>query len=165
MPVGKPTVVPNTTTPAELDAVTRVQLVDAAGTGVLEPDGALSDAVVQFSVEDPVDSAGVTVPIKFAKIDATSDGDNSVVAAVALKKIRVLGYAFSVTAAGTVDFESDEGSDVVLARFSLAANGGASYAGGIDCPAFETAAGSALFCTVGAGVDAKGHLTYIEIDA
>jgi hypothetical protein len=51
MPVGKPTVVPNTSAPAALDAVTRVQIVTEAGTDVIEPGGGTISAAVDTAAQ------------------------------------------------------------------------------------------------------------------
>ena len=121
------------------------------------------EVAARRTAADPVDASGAPVAIKFARINATADGANTVVAAVTGKKIRVLGYALSVTAAGTIAIQDTAGVPAVLAQFALAANGGVSYAGGLDAPAFETAVGQGLQVNVPAGVDALGHLVYLEI--
>lgn len=113
---------------------------------------------------DPiVNSSAVAVPIKFARINATLDGDNTVVAGVATKKLRVLGYAATATGAETITFKS-AGATVIGEVISSGNGGGDSYAGGVDAPAFETAAGEALVVNNPvAGIDTKGHLSYIEV--
>lgn len=98
--------------------------------------------------------------IKFANLAATSDGDNTVVAAVTGKRIVVLGYAFTVTAQGTVTFKD---SSSTFGSHEVAQYGGVAYAGGLDAPAFATAAGAALVVNVDTNVDALGHITYIEV--
>lgn len=94
----------------------------------------------------------------FTKLDAQADGDNTIIAGVAGKQIRVLGYHLMATGAGTVIFK-----DAIdfRAYFSLAANGAATYAGTHDAPAFDCAVGQALTVTNPAGVDTKGHITYV----
>jgi hypothetical protein len=119
-------------------------------------------AVVRTTL-DPLDGAGATVPIKFARVNATADGDNTIIAAVAGKKLRVLGYALVATAAGTISVQDSAGSPAILAQFPLAANGGVSYGGGFDAPAFETPVGNGLEINNPAGVDTLGHLTYVEV--
>lgn len=101
--------------------------------------------------------------VKYVRVNATSDGDNTVVAAVASKKIRVLGYNLTVTGAGTVLMQDTAGTPVVHASFIMPANGVISYAGGPLAPAFETAAGAGLEISNPAGVDTLGHLTYVEV--
>lgn len=112
---------------------------------------------------DPVDGAGTAVTIKFARVNATADGDNTIIAAVGGKKIRVLGYALTVTAAGTITLQDTQATPVIAAQFSLAAQGGVAYAGGLDAPAFETASGFGLEINNPAGVDTLGHITYLEL--
>jgi len=101
--------------------------------------------------------------VKFARIDATADGDNEIVAAVAGKSIRVLGYALSVSAAGLISLQDTAGTPVVHGQFDLADNGVVSYAGGINAPAFETAEGEGVEIENPAGVDTLGHMTYVEV--
>lgn len=111
---------------------------------------------------DPVVTSGaVAVPIKFANVNATADGDNTIVSGVASKKLRVLGYMLVLTAAGTVQFKS--ATTTIKGRLRAAADGGASYAGGVDAPAFETDTAEAIVFNNPAGVDVVGHLTYIEV--
>lgn len=99
-----------------------------------------------------------SLPVEHVRLNAASDGDNAVVSAVTGKKIRVLAYAFTASAAGEVTFQNTAGTPAVYAVFDLAANGGVSYGGPV--PAFETAAGTGLEINCAAGVDATGHLTY-----
>lgn len=98
--------------------------------------------------------------IQFAAINATADGDNTVVAAVASKKIRVINYVFSSTAAGVLSVTSGA-AGALLAKYTLAVNGGDVFRGDVDSPAFETAAGQALVFNNAVGQDILGHLAYI----
>lgn len=100
---------------------------------------------------------------KYARINATADGDNTVIAAVPGKQIRVLGYVITATAAGVITFQDSAASPVVFATHSLGINGGVSYAGGDDAPAFETAQGVGVEINNPAAVDTVGHLTYSEV--
>lgn len=101
--------------------------------------------------------------VKYARVNASADGDNVVIAAVAGKALRVLGYLLTASAAGTVTVQDTAGSPVVFASFAMAANGSLSYEGGLAAPAFETAVGVGLELSNGAGVDTLGHITYLEI--
>jgi hypothetical protein len=107
--------------------------------------------------------AVVTGEVKHAIINATSDGDNAVVAAVAGKQILVIGFFVSATAAGLILLQDTAASPVVHARLSLGINGSASYAGGLHAPAFKTAAGTGLEVSNPASVDVHGFVTYIEV--
>lgn len=100
---------------------------------------------------------------KYARIDATSDGDNTVIEGVANKRIVVLGYAINVNAAGVVKFQDSAGSPAIFAVFEFADGGGATYTGGLECPAFEVALGNGLELNCAAGVDGTGHLTYVLV--
>lgn len=131
--------------------------------GAVETAGANRQEVgARQIVDNPIDAAGTALAVKFARINATADGDNTVVAAVASKKIRVCGYALSVTAAGTISLQDTATTPAVHAQFSLAANGVVSYAGDCNAPAIETAAGEGVEVNNPTGVDTLGHLTYVE---
>ena len=101
--------------------------------------------------------------IKYAMVEAAADGANELVAAVASKKIVVIGYVLSVDVAGVITVQDDTGTPVELAKLSLATDGVASYSGGINAPAFETSVGKALDLDNPAGTDTFGHVTYIEV--
>lgn len=100
---------------------------------------------------------------KFARVNATADGDNLIVAAVATKRLRVISYALVVSAAGTITIQDTAGAPVIFAQFPLAANGGISYAGGLDAPAFESGPGLGIEINNPVGVDTLGHITYVEV--
>ncbi len=97
---------------------------------------------------------------KFAAISAASSGDNTVVALVSGKKIRVLSYVLVADGAVTAKFQSD--ATDLTGAMSFAANGGASVP---FCPVghFETASGVALQLNLGGAVGVRGHLTYVEV--
>jgi hypothetical protein len=116
------------------------------------------------ALTDPlVDSSGTPVLIKYVSVNATLDGDNPIISAVASRKIVVLGYVLTATAAGTITIQDTAGTPNVIARIRSGADGGgASYAGGIDAPAFETISGNGLEINCSAGLDCLGHISYIE---
>jgi hypothetical protein len=132
-------------------------------------DGAATDASVaaplpvQASVESNQMTAGGTVVTpKYAIIDAATSGDNTLVAAVTAKKVRVLA-AFLV-AAGTVNvrFESGAGGTALTGQMNLVANTGFALPYN---PAgwFETASNTLLNCELSAAISVDGCLTYIEV--
>lgn len=92
----------------------------------------------------------------YVRVNATADGDNTVIPAVALKRIRVISYAVLVTSSGTLSMQGTD--NVVHASFPFAANGGVSYGG--PTAAFETNVGCGLEVSTAGGQDAGGHLTY-----
>jgi hypothetical protein len=100
---------------------------------------------------------------KFAAIDAATSGDNTIVAAVSSKKIRVLS-AFLI-AAGTVNarFESGAGGTALTGQMNLVANSG------FVLPFnpigwFQTAATTLLNLELSGAVSVDGALTYVEVD-
>jgi len=107
----------------------------------------------------PISNTGYGIVPKYADIDVASAGDNTIVAAVTGKKIRVLQYALVVSAATTVIWKS--GTTPITGDMPFAANGG------ISSPfspsgLFETSAGEALVLNLSAGNPVSGHLVYTE---
>lgn len=106
--------------------------------------------------------AGVPVTIKYAIIDAAGSGDNTLLAAVTSKKIRVLS-AFLVSA-GTVNvrFESGAGGTALTGQMNLVANTGFVLPynpGGW----FETASNTLLNLELSGAVSVDGSFSYIEV--
>lgn len=99
---------------------------------------------------------------KFAAIDAATSGDNTLVAAVASKKVRVL--ALFLVAAGAVNarFESGAGGSALSGQMNLTTNSGFCLPFN---PAgwFETAANTLLNLELSGAVSVDGCLTYIEV--
>ncbi len=118
---------------------------------------------VQATLESNQMTAGGTVVTpKFAIIDAATSGDNTLLAAVTAKKIRVL--ALFLVAAGTVNvrFESGAGGTALTGQMNLVANTGFSLSYN---PAgwFETAGNTLLNLELSAAISVDGALTYIEV--
>jgi hypothetical protein len=105
-------------------------------------------------------SGATALTPKFAIIAEASANDNEVVAAVALKKIRVLSYVLVANAAVNAKWRSATTDKSGL--LYLAANGGAA-SGYSPVGHFETAAGEALNLHLSGAVAVGGHVTYIEI--
>lgn len=99
---------------------------------------------------------------KFAVIAASSSGDNTLVSAVASKKIRVLSYVLVANAAVNAKFQSATGGDISGLLY-CAANTGAS-SGFSPVGHFQTAANEDLQLNLSGAVAVGGHLTYIEVD-
>jgi hypothetical protein len=100
--------------------------------------------------------------IKRAVISAASSGDNTLVAAVTDKKIRVLEFTLVVASAVTVRFESAASGTAITGVMSLAANAGISTTW---CPVghFETISGQLLNLELGGAVQVSGWLVYQEV--
>lgn len=99
---------------------------------------------------------------KFAAITSASSGNNTVVAAVTSKKIRVLAAVF--TSSGTVNgkFQSGASGTDLTGLFYMVANVGAVLPFN-PVGWFETAAGVLLNFNLSGGVTTGGCLTYIEV--
>jgi hypothetical protein len=101
--------------------------------------------------------------LKYLLVQALADGANVLVAAVAGKRVKVISYVFTIaTAAGTLILEETGGTG--LAKFSVAINGGVSFAGNYDGPAFQTAIGQGLQTNNPTGLDVYGHIAYLLLD-
>lgn len=105
--------------------------------------------------------------MKYAVINASSSGSNTVIAAVTGKRIRVLSYV--IVAAGDVTATWQSASTAISGGMALAANGGAAPSAGQATPGgligqFETNQGEALNLNLSAAVSVAGHLTYIVTD-
>lgn len=100
---------------------------------------------------------------KFAVIDAATSGDNTLVAAVASKKIRVL--SLFLVSSGTVNarFESGAGGTALTGQMNLVANSGFTLPFS-PLGWFETAANTLLNLELSGAVSCDGCLTYIEVD-
>ena len=100
--------------------------------------------------------------IKHAVINTAGADSDEVVAAVSGKRIRVLAYVLSASAAATLTWKSA----------TTAISGGLEFVGAAlvpfsagFCPVghFQTAAGEALNLESDAAGDFDGHLVYIEV--
>lgn len=105
--------------------------------------------------------------MKYAVINASASGSNTIVAAVTNKRIRVLSY--TMIAAGDVTVTWRSASTAISGPMALATNGGAAPSAGQATPAgligqFETNQGEALNLNLSAAVAVGGHITYIVTD-
>lgn len=98
---------------------------------------------------------------KFAAISASSSGDNTVVAAVTSKKIRVLRYHFTSNGTVNAKWKSSTTSDLTGLHYMIQyASAGGSFA---PVGLFETVAGEALTLNLSGAVAVGGSVTYIEV--
>ncbi len=98
---------------------------------------------------------------KFAAISASSSGDNTVVAAVTSKKIRVLRWSLSSNGSVNAKWKSATAGDITGLRYLTQY----ASAGGAYCPVglFETTAGEGLVLNLSGAVAVGGELTYLEV--
>lgn len=105
---------------------------------------------------------GTIVTPKFAVINVSSSGDNTIVATDSVHKIRVLTYSIVVDAAVAVKWVNGTAGTAVTGAMSCAANGG------ISTPFspvghFETGTTANLVLNLSGAVGARGHCTYVLI--
>lgn len=101
---------------------------------------------------------------QYAAVAASSSGDNTLVAAVAGKKIRVLAFTLYAGGAVTVRFESGAGGTALSGQMALAAAGQFVSGGFVPVGWFETAAGALLNLELSGAVSVAGMLTYVLVD-
>lgn len=108
------------------------------------------------------DSAVVNREVKYAKIDAASAGDNTLVAAVASKQIRVLSLFYMASGVTTVRFESGASGTALTGQLEHIAQTGMVLPFNED-GWFETAAGQLLNMELSGAVSVDGALSYVEV--
>lgn len=97
--------------------------------------------------------------VRTAAINATTTaGDNTIVAANANSRIKVIGYVLVAAAATTATWKV--GTTAVSGAMSLAANGGVSAPINETTAWFSTAVNEGLVLTLGAGA-VQGHVVYV----
>lgn len=107
------------------------------------------------------DDLGNVLTVKYAPIDVATLGDNTIVALVAGKKLRVINWVAVVSAAVSIRWKSGAATNLSGAM-ALAANGGAAP-GEAAHGHFETAAGVALVLNLSAAQQVSGYLAYVEV--
>lgn len=121
-----------------------------------------SSVVANVHDTTAISSGGDVLTPKFAVIDHATNGNNTLVAAVTGKKIRVLDIVLISSGTTTVRFQSGAGGTALTGQMSLTAQSG--LAPGF-CPVghFETAAGALLNMELNAAVSIDGWLVYVEV--
>ncbi|MBN1315457.1 MAG: hypothetical protein JXA42_08315 [Anaerolineales bacterium] len=117
-------------------------------------------ALLKGLLQQFVTPSGIT--IQRAAISASSSGDNTLVAAVTAKKIKVVSMKLIVSGDVDIRFESGTGGAALTGVMSLAQDGN-----GFVLPAalpgfhwFETGAGQLLNLELSVAVQVSGCLTY-----
>jgi hypothetical protein len=103
------------------------------------------------------------IATKYAKVDAASNGDNTIVAAVTAKKIRVLAGVLTMTGtAVTLRFESAAGGTALTGQMTPAQGQTITIP---YCPVghFETVAGELLNLELGGAQSVDGWIVYCEV--
>lgn len=136
---------------------------DSSGVAVyVQPGGGAVFSTISADRTDAIYNSSVSITPKFAAISASSSGDNTLVAAVAGKKIRVLAMHFVCASAVDVRLEDGAGGTALTGVASYAANSGLVLP---YCPVghFETSSNTLLNMELGGAVQVSGSLTYIEV--
>lgn len=96
--------------------------------------------------------------ITFAPIDCSSSGPNTIVAADATKKIRVIGYV--LTASAAVNARWKRAATNLSGLLYLDTKGGVSH--NCEDGALETAINEALVLDLSSAVAVGGHVAYVK---
>lgn len=101
-------------------------------------------------------------PLKRVAVNFAGNGNNTLVAAVTGKKIRVISGLFMAAGTLTVTFQSGAGGTGLTGAISLVANVGFVLSES-ELGHFETAAATLLNAATSAGIQVSGYLNYIEV--
>lgn len=149
-------VIATVTTVTTVSAVTAITNALPAGTNLL---GKISASPETSTIYD-----GTTaLTPKFAVIAASSSGNNTLVAAVSSKKIRVLAYNFMGNGAVNAKFQSGAGGTDLTGLKYIAAAGGGLVAPFNPAGWFETASNTLLNLNLSGAVAVGGELVYVEV--
>lgn len=128
-----------------------------------QPLTATTDTVGSTDRTDKMLDGTTLVTPKYALIDAAASGNNTLVAAVADKKIRVLDVVLIASGAVVARFESGASGTALTGQMELSKNGG--FAPGFSPVGhFETATNTLLNLELDSTTSVDGWLVYIEVD-
>lgn len=154
---------------AKLDAATAIDQTTPGTTNgvvILDSSGNAIDQSATVNVAQDVNAmknGSTSLTPKFAKIAAASSGNNTVIAAVTGKKIRVLSYNFMGNGAVNAKFQDGAGgTDLTGLKYIAAAGQGISVA---HSPVgwFETTANTLLCLNLSGAVAVGGEIVYVEV--
>ena len=106
--------------------------------------------------------ATASVQVKYAKIDAATSGNNTIVAAVSGKKIRVLSLFYLASGTVTCTWQTAAGGTALTGGLQHTAQTGAVLPFNED-GWFETVAGDLLNLSLNSATSVDGALSYIEV--
>jgi hypothetical protein len=112
---------------------------------------------------DIIKSGATSLTPKFAAISASTSGDNTIVAAVTGKKIRVLAYNLMGAGAVNARFQTAAAGAYLTGLKYIAAAGGGISAAFNPVGWFETAAGDLLNLELSGAVAVGGEIVYVEV--
>ena len=124
---------------------------------------ATTDTITAKLATDAIQNGTTALTPKFATIAAASSGNNTIVAAVTSKKIRVLGWNMVANGAVNAKWQSGAGGTDLTGLYYCAAAGG-----GISVPFnpvgwFETGSNTLLNLNLSGAVAVGGCLVYVEV--
>lgn len=124
---------------------------------------ATTDTITAKLATDTIQNGTTALTPKYAKISASSSGNNTVVAAVTSKKIRVLGWNLVGNGAVNAKWQDGAGGTDLTGLYYVAAAGG-----GISVPFnpvgwFETSSNTLLNLNLSGAVAVGGSLCYVEV--
>lgn len=108
-------------------------------------------------------NGATTLTPKYAKIAASASGNNTLIAAVTGKKIRVLAYNFMGAGAVNAKFQDGAGGTDLTGLKYIAAAGGGICAPFNPVGWFETTAATLLNLNLSGAVGVGGEITYVEV--
>lgn len=111
---------------------------------------------------DIIEAGNRQLTPKFAIIDHATSGDNTIVAAVATAKIRVVALFIASAGTATVRFEDGAGGTALTGQMTFAVNINACLPFN-PVGWFETAANTLLNMELSAAVSLDGCVVYIEV--
>ncbi len=106
--------------------------------------------------------------MKYAVVNSSASGDNTVIAAVDNKRIRVIHYTLGCDQNADIYFKSD-GTTNLTGKIYFSASSSFSAGYGAITPIgmvgmFETNIGEALVININGAKTVSGHITYLVVD-
>lgn len=147
---------------ASCPGATSMRILRAAGSSSWRLTAAIVDISAMLDIAGMSSGAESNAPLKYAIIDNATSGDNTLVAAVTGKKIRVISGVLVSSGTVNVRFESGAGGTALSGVINLVANTGFIIPYNPDGN-FETAASTLLNLELSGAVSVDGWITYKEI--
>lgn len=124
---------------------------------------ATTDTITAKLATDAIQNGTTALTPKFVAIAASSSGNNTLLAAVTSKKIRVLAYNLMGAGAVNAKFQSGAGGTDLTGLKYIAAAGGGICAPFNPVGWMETASGVLLNLNLSGAVAVGGELVYVEV--
>lgn len=137
-----------------------VKVTDGSNSLVINLDGTIN--VITADNTSTIISGTDSLTPKFAIISATASGNNTLVAAVSGKKIRVISGLLVATGAVNIRFEDGASGTALTGVMQLVANTGFAMPY-VPVGHFETGDNTLLNLELSAAISVNGWLVYIEV--